>query len=111
MKMTNNIWGLTLPTIASVFYIYLLRENFMMVPDNLYYAAKVDGASDFGYLTKILIPLNIPTIISIMILKFVECWNSYAWPRLVTTDPNHYLVSNGIQNITTIISQFRQNFN
>lgn len=99
LNLTNNVMGLALPTIASVFYIYLLRENFMMVPDNLYYAAKVDGTSDFGYLLKILIPLNIPTIISIMILKFIECWNSYAWPRLVTTDPKSYLVSNGIQDI------------
>lgn len=97
--LRNNIVGLVLPTICAVFYIYLLRENFMMVPDTLYFSSKVDGASDFKYLLKILIPLNRPTIVSITILKFIECWNSYVWPRLVTTDPNKYLVSNGIQLI------------
>ena len=99
LDLRNNLVGLVLPTICSVFYIYLLKENFMMVPDTLYYAAKVDGTSDFGYLWKILIPLNRPTIVSIIILKFIECWNSYVWPRLITTDPNKYLVSNGIQMI------------
>ncbi|MDE5546920.1 MAG: ABC transporter permease subunit, partial [Anaeroplasmataceae bacterium] len=82
-----------------VFYIYLLRQNFMQVSDDVYFAAKVDGTSDFKYLWKILVPLSKPTIITITILKLIECWNSYVWPRLITTDKDFYLVSNGIQLI------------
>lgn len=95
----NTMVGLVLPSVTSVFYIYLLRENFMLVPDTMYYAAKVDGCSDLGYLLKVLIPINKPTIISVIILKLIECWNSYIWPRLVTTEEGRYLVSNGIQAI------------
>ena len=79
--------------------IYLLKENFSQIPDQLYYAAKVDGTSDLKYMFKVMIPICSPTIITITILKVIECWNSYVWPRLVTDDPNYYLVSNGIQAI------------
>ena len=99
MNLRNSFMGLILPSVTSVFYIYLLKENFAQIPDELYYAAKVDGASDFRYLTKVLIPICRPTIITITILKVIECWNSYVWPRLITDDPNYYLVSNGIQFI------------
>ena len=97
--MRNTFWGLILPSVPAVFYIYLLKENFAQVPDALYYAAKVDGTSDFRYLTKVLIPICKPTIITVMILKIIECWNSYVWPRLITDDEAYYLVSNGIQAI------------
>ena len=97
--MRNTFTGLILPSVTSVFYIYLLKENFSQVPDELYYAAKVDGTSDFRYLTKVMIPMCRPTIVTITILKVIECWNSYVWPRLVTDDPAYYLVSNGIQFI------------
>ena len=70
-----------------------------MVPDNLYLAAKVDGTSDLKYLLRVLVPISRPTIITIIILKVIECWNSYVWPRLITDDPAYYLVSNGIQEI------------
>jgi multiple sugar transport system permease protein len=99
MNMRNTFAGLILPSVASVFYIYLLKENFAQVPDNLYYAAKVDGTSDFRYLTRVMIPICRPTIITIIILKVIECWNSYVWPRLITDDQNYFLVSNGIQEI------------
>lgn len=99
MDMRNTFAGLILPSVASVFYIYLLKENFAQVPDNLYYAAKVDGTSDFRYLTRVMIPICRPTIITIIILKVIECWNSYVWPRLITDDQNYFLVSNGIQEI------------
>ena len=99
MDMRNTFMGLILPSVTSVFYIYLLKENFSQIPDELYFAAKVDGTSDFRYLTKVLIPICRPTIITITILKVIECWNSYVWPRLITDDPNYYLVSNGIQFI------------
>lgn len=95
----NTFTGLILPSVLSVFYIYLLRQNFMQVSDDVYFAAKVDGTSDFNYLWKILVPLSKPTIITITILKLIECWNSYVWPRLITTDKDFYLVSNGIQLI------------
>ena len=97
--LRNSFAGLILPSVTSVFYIYLLRENFAQIPDELYNAAKVDGTSDFKYLTRVMMPICKPTIITIVILKVIECWNSYVWPRLVTTDPNYFLVSNGIQEI------------
>lgn len=99
LDMRNTFVGLILPSVTSVFYIYLLKENFAQVPDELYYAAKVDGTSDFKYLCRIMIPICRPTVITVTILKVIECWNSYVWPRLITDDPNYYLVSNGIQEI------------
>lgn len=98
-NMRNTFMGLVLPSVASVFYIYLLKENFEQVPEELYKAAKVDGTSDMKYLIKVLVPICKPTIITILILKVIECWNSYVWPRLVTDNPDYYLVSNGIQEI------------
>ncbi|MBO4900167.1 MAG: carbohydrate ABC transporter permease [Lachnospiraceae bacterium] len=98
-NMRNSFPGLILPSITSVFYIYLLKENFEQVPDTLYYAAKVDGTSDFKYLCKVLIPISKPTLITVTILKVIECWNSYVWPRLITDDQAYFLVSNGIQEI------------
>ena len=97
--MRNSFPGLILPSIMSVFYVYLLKENFEMVPDSLYLAAKVDGTSDLKYLVKVLVPICRPTVITIIILKVIECWNSYVWPRLITDEQAYYLVSNGIQEI------------
>lgn len=99
LDLRNSFLGLILPSITSVFYIYLLKESFEQVPDELYKAAKVDGTSDFKYLLKVMIPICRPTIITIMILKLIECWNSYIWPRLITDDQAYFLVSNGIQEI------------
>ncbi len=99
LDMRNSFPGLILPSVASVFYIYLLKENFEAIPDNLYYAAKVDGTSDFKYLVKVMVPIARPTLVTIIILKVIECWNSYVWPRLITDDPKYFLVSNGIQEI------------
>ena len=99
LDMRNTFAGLILPSVASIFYIYLLKENFSQIPDELYYAAKVDGTSDLKYLFKVMIPICKPTIITITILKIIECWNSYVWPRLVTDEEAYYLVSNGIQEL------------
>ena len=99
LNLRNTFMGLILPSVTSVFYIYLLKENFAQVPDELYYAAKVDGTSDFKYLTRVLIPICSSTLVTIIILKVIECWNSYVWPRLITDDENLFLVSNGIQAI------------
>ena len=99
LNLRNTFWGLILPSVTSVFYIYLLKENFAQIPDELYYAAKVDGCSDFRYLTRVMIPICRPTIVTITILKVIECWNSYVWPRLITDDQDYFLVSNGIQTI------------
>lgn len=99
LGLRNTFTGLILPSVTSVFYIYLLRENFAQIPDEMYYAARVDGASDFRYLIRIMIPICKPTIVTVIILKVIECWNSYVWPRLITDDLNYYLVSNGIQEI------------
>ncbi len=97
--LRNTFLGLILPSVTSVFYIYLLKENFEQVPDELYKAAKVDGTSDLMYLFKVMIPICRPTIVTIVILKVIECWNSYIWPRLITDDQAYFLVSNGIQEI------------
>ncbi len=99
LDLRNSFPGLILPSVMSVFYIYLLRENFAQIPDDLYYAAKVDGTSDFKYMMKVMVPICRPTIITVTILKVIECWNSYVWPRLITDDQNYFLVSNGIQEI------------
>ena len=98
-NMRNTFLGLILPSITSVFYIYLLKENFEQIPEELYKAAKVDGTSDFKYLLRVMVPISKPTLVTITILKVIECWNSYVWPRLITDDKNYYLVSNGIQEI------------
>ena len=99
LELRNTFPGLILPSAASVFYIYLLKENFEGVPDELYLAAKVDGTTDFKYLMKVLVPICRPTVVTVTILKVIECWNSYVWPRLITDDQAYYLVSNGIQEI------------
>ncbi|MBR2990467.1 MAG: carbohydrate ABC transporter permease [Solobacterium sp.] len=98
-NMRNTFLGLILPSVTSVFYIYLLKENFEQVPDELYRAAKIDGTSDLKYLTKVMLPICQPTIVTIIILKVIECWNAYVWPRLITDDAAYFLVSNGIQEI------------
>ncbi|MBO4399956.1 MAG: carbohydrate ABC transporter permease [Lachnospiraceae bacterium] len=98
-NMRNTFAGLILPSITSVFYIYLLKENFEQIPEELYKAAKVDGTSDFKYLLRVMVPISKPTLVTITILKVIECWNSYVWPRLITDDRNYFLVSNGIQEI------------
>ena len=99
LELRNSFAGLILPSITSVFYIYLLKENFAQIPDELYLAAKVDGTSDLKYLLTVMIPICKPTIITITILKIIECWNSYVWPRLITDEEAYFLVSNGIQSI------------
>ncbi len=96
--MGMNTYGvLIIPFLVSVFYIYLLRQNFMQIPNELYLAAKVDGTSDFKYLCKVMIPLSLPTLISITILKMMGAWNSYMWPRLVANDDAHKLITNGLR--------------
>ena len=99
LDLRNSFLGLILPSVTSVFYIYLLKENFAQVPDELYYAAKVDGTSDFRYLWRVLLPICRPTVVTVVILKVIECWNAYVWPRLITDDERYFLVSGGIQAI------------
>lgn len=99
MDLRNTFTGLILPSVMSVFYVYLLKESFSQVPDELYYAAKVDGTSDFKYMLRVLLPICRPTVVTITVLKVIECWNSFVWPRLVTDEKNYFLVSNGIQEI------------
>ncbi len=99
MNLRNKFLGLILPSVMSVFYMYLLKENFAQIPNELYYAAKADGTSDFKYMMKVMVPICRPTLVTITILKVIECWNSYVWPRLITDEEAYYLVSNGIQAI------------
>lgn len=97
----NTYTVLIVPFLVSVFYIYLLRQNFLQIPNELYLAAKVDGTSVFKYLCKVMIPLSLPTLISITILKMMGAWNSYIWPRLVANDDAHRLITNGLRNAFT----------
>ncbi len=99
LELRNTFLGLILPSVTSIFYLYLLKENFAQIPDELYLAAQVDGSTDFNYLIKVMVPISSPTIVTILILKIIECWNSYIWPRLITDDEAYFLVSNGIQTI------------
>ncbi len=97
----NSFLVLIVPFLVSVFYIYLLRQNFMQIPNELYLAAKVDGCGDMKYLCKVMIPLALPTLISITILKMMGAWNSYVWPRLVANDKAHQMITNGLRNAFT----------
>ena len=97
----NTYRVLIIPFLVSVFYIYLLRQNFMQIPNELYLAAKVDGTSDLKYLWKVMVPLSLPTLISITILKMMGSWNSYIWPRLVANDEAHRMITNGLRNAFT----------
>ena len=100
----NTYTVLIVPFLVSVFYIYLLRQNFLQIPNELYLAAKVDGTSDLKYLWKVMIPLALPTLISITILKMMGAWNSYIWPRLVANDEAHRMITNGLRNAFTTTS-------
>ena len=97
----NSFKVLIIPFLVSVFYIYLLRQNFMQIPNELYLAAKVDGTGDLKYLWKVMIPLALPTLISITILTMMGAWNSYVWPRLVANDKQYQLITNGLRNAFT----------
>lgn len=115
MTVTNLGWlntytVLIVPFLVSVFYIYLLRQNFLQIPNELYLAAKVDGTSDLKYLWKVMIPLSLPTLISITILKMMGAWNSYIWPRLVANDEAHKLITNGLRSANLIYDDGTTNF-
>lgn len=99
LGLRNTFTGLVLPSVTSVFYMFLLKENFEQIPNELYRAAKTDGTSDLKYLFKVAVPVCRPTVITVAILKIIECWNSYIWPRLVTDDPEYFVVSVGIQEL------------
>jgi multiple sugar transport system permease protein len=99
LHLRNTLLGLILPSVSSIFYLYLLKENFSQIPDELYLAAQIDGSTDFNYLIKVMVPISSPTIVTVLILKIIECWNTYVWPRLITDDETKFLVSNGIQAI------------
>ena len=97
----NKFIVLIVPFLVSVFYIYLLRQNFMQIPNELYLAAKVDGCKDLKYLWRVMVPLAMPTLISITILKMMGAWNSYIWPRLVANKEEYSLITNGLRNAFT----------
>ena len=104
LNWMNTFYALIIPFLVSVFYIYLLRQNFLQIPNELYLAAKVDGTSDIKYLLKVMVPLAKPTLISITILKMMGAWNSYIWPKLVANDSAHQLITNGLRNAFTSTS-------
>ena len=101
--LVQGFLSLIFPFLVSVFYIYLLRQNFLQIPNSLYLAAKVDGTSDLKYLWKVMIPLAMPTLVSITILKMMGAWNSYMWPRLVANDEMHKMVTNGLRSVSFLV--------
>ena len=101
LNWMNSFYALIIPFLVSVFYIYLLRQNFLQIPNELYLAAKVDGTSDLKYLWKVMVPLALPTLISITMLKMMGAWNSYIWPKLVANDDAHQMITNGLRNAFT----------
>jgi len=105
----NTFTALIVPFLVSVFYIYLLKQNFLQIPNELYLAAKVDGTNDLKYLWKVMIPLALPTLISITILKMMGAWNTYAWPRLVANDEAHRMITNGLREAFTDVDSGRTN--
>ncbi len=104
LNWINDFKALIVPFLVSVFYIFLLRQNFLQIPNELYLAAKVDGSSDLKYLWKVMVPLALPTLISITILKMMGAWNSYIWPKLVANDKAYQLITNGLRNAFTSAS-------
>ena len=106
LEWENTYQVLIIPFLVSVFYIYLLRQNFLQIPNELYLAAKVDGTSDFKYLWKVMIPLALPSIISITILKMMGSWNTYVWPNLVINDDNMKLITQGIRNSSNFMIDY-----
>ncbi len=100
-QWVNTYQALIIPFIVSVFYIFLLRQTFKQIPNELYYAAKVDGTSDFKYLIKVMIPMAKATLITILILDLMGAWNSYVWPNLIQNDENMRLISNWMRNSFT----------
>lgn len=97
----DTYWAMIVPFLISVYYIYLLRQNFKQIPNELYYAAKVDGTSDFKYLMRVMVPIALPTIITITILKLMGSWNAYVWPMMVTRDVNMRLITTGLRSSFT----------
>ncbi|MBE6136836.1 MAG: carbohydrate ABC transporter permease [Erysipelotrichaceae bacterium] len=95
----DSYTALIIPFTASVFYTFFLRQNFKQIPDELYYAAKVDGNSDFKYLFKVMIPIAKPSIITITILSMIGSWNAYIWPRTVSQGYTMKLVTDGIMSL------------
>jgi multiple sugar transport system permease protein len=103
---TTAVLAMTFPFMTSIFYIFFLRQSFRQIPNELYYAAKVDGTSDFKYLRRVMIPIALPTIITITILNAMGTWNAYIWPRLVTRQQEFRLVSNGLRDAFTDLVGF-----
>lgn len=101
LKGQDKFWSMIIPFLISVYYIYLLRQNFKQIPNELYYAAKVDGTGDFKYLLKVMVPIAMPTLITITILKMMGSWNSYVWPMMVTTKDDMRLITTGLRRAFT----------
>lgn len=101
MGMINSYWAMIIPFLASVFSVFLLKQNFEAVPKQLYYAAKVDGASDWRFLWQILVPMSKSSIVTVVILKMIGSWNSFMWPLMVTNETHLRPLPVGLQAFTT----------
>lgn len=101
IKLYNTIPALILPFISSIFYTYILKNFFDTVSDSLYYSAKIDGASDWKYLWRILVPIAKPSIFTIILLNSLSSWNSFIWPLYVTSDESSRTLPYGLQVFTT----------
>lgn len=99
--MINTYAAMIVPYLASVFSVFMLKQNFESVPKELYYAAKVDGTSDFMFLWTILVPLSKSAVVAVTILKVIGSWNAFMWPLIVTNDRMLRPLPVGLQAFTT----------
>ncbi len=101
MGLLNKIPSLYIPWIASAFSIFMLRQYFLDIPEELYYSAKIDGCSDFKYLVKIMVPYSKPALISIALLRVINSWNEFLWPLLMVNSPEKRTLPVGLTTFMT----------
>lgn len=101
MGLLDTYSALILPSLASIFYIFYIKEYLTSIPISYYNAAKVDGCTDLEFIRRILIPLAKPSLFTMGILSFINGWNSFLWPILVTNSKDMRLLSNGLSSFAT----------
>jgi multiple sugar transport system permease protein len=101
LELIDTYWALILPSLASVFYIFYLQQYLVAVPDTYYNAAKVDGCGDLEFIWKVMVPMSRPALFTMGLLLFIQGWNSFLWPILVTNSTDMRLIGNGLSAFAT----------
>ena len=104
----NSLQGLTVPFMGNIFVIFLLRQYFKKIPKELWEAARMDGASHFYFLYKVVVPLSLPIIVTVSLFSFILAWNAFAWPLLILTKDDWFPVTVSIYGF---IREVGPNFN